>query len=54
LFLYSKPPKVLAQTVTKKMRAIYHYDQLPKLRVALDDYVQRGVTTIDYNEEDAA
>jgi hypothetical protein len=35
----------------RKVNGLLH---LPALRTALDDYVERGVTPIDYNKEDAA
>jgi transposase-like protein len=38
----------------KQFRKVNGFLHLPALRVALDDYVERGVTTTDYKEEDAA
>jgi transposase-like protein len=42
---------VEAQKQFLKVNGFMH---LPSLRNALDDYVERGVTPIDYNKEDAA
>ena len=39
---------------TKQFRKVNGFLHLPALRAALDDYVERGVTPIDYNKEDAA
>ena len=38
----------------KQFRKVNGFLHLPALRAALDDYVERGVTPIDYNKEDAA
>ena len=38
----------------KQFRRVNGFLHLPALRKALDDYVERGVTPIDYNKEDAA
>jgi putative transposase len=38
----------------KQFRKVNGFLHLPALRTALNDYVERGVTPIDYNEEDAA
>jgi hypothetical protein len=38
----------------KQFRKVNGFLHLPALRTALDDYVERGVTPIDYNKEDAA
>jgi transposase-like protein len=38
----------------KQFRKVNGFMHLPSLRKALDDYVERGVTPIDYNKEDAA
>jgi len=38
----------------KQFRKVNGFLHLPALRTALDDYVARGVTPIDYNKEDAA
>ena len=38
----------------KQFHKVNGFLHLPALRAALDDYVERGVTPIDYNKEDAA
>ena len=39
----------------KQFRKVNGFMHLPALRAALEDYVERGVTTLDYKEkEDAA
>jgi putative transposase len=38
----------------KQFRKVNGFMHLPALRKALDDYVERGVTPIDYNKEEAA
>ncbi len=38
----------------KQFRKVNGFLHLPALRTALDYYVERGVTPIDYNKEDAA
>ena len=38
----------------KQFRKVNGFMHLPALRKALDDYVERGVTPIEYNKEDAA
>ena len=38
----------------KQFRKVNGFMHLPALRKALDNYVERGVTPIDYNKEDAA
>jgi hypothetical protein len=38
----------------KQFRKVNGFLHLPALRAALDDYVEHGVTPIDYNKEDAA
>jgi hypothetical protein len=38
----------------KQFRKVNGFLHLPALRTALNDYVERGVTPIDYNKEDAA
>ena len=37
-----------------KFRKVNGFMHLPALRAALDTYAERGVTPVDYNEEDAA
>ena len=38
----------------KQFRKVNGFLHLPELRAALDDFVERGVTTIDCNKEDTA
>jgi hypothetical protein len=38
----------------KQFRKVNGFMHLPALRAALDTYAERGVTPVDYNEEDAA
>ena len=38
----------------KQFRKVNGFMHLPALRAALDAYAERGVTPVDYNEEDAA
>ena len=38
----------------KQFRKVNGFLHLPALSTALDDYVERGVTPIEYNKEDAA
>ena len=38
----------------KQFRKVNGFFHLPALRTALDDYVERGVTPIEYDNENAA
>ena len=38
----------------KQFRKVNSFLRLPELRVPLYDYVERGITPIDYNKKDAA